>query len=107
MSRKSEIVESPRMDSPDLIPEGFVGTEGTPGDPWEALKPSEPPENHENQKNPEILEIPLFLPISPKGPGPCPTLSLFIGGVALEGKLHWFTNNEGWIRCRKGQYTTG
>ena len=48
MSRKSENVESPKTDSPDLIPEGFGGAQGTPGDPWEPLK------------HPKTLEIPGF-----------------------------------------------
>ena len=58
MSRTIENVESPKMDSPDLIPEGFVGVQGTPGDPWEPLKPPKTTENHENPKNLEIPEIP-------------------------------------------------
>ena len=36
--RKSEKNESPKMDSPDLIPERFGGAQGGPGNPWEPLK---------------------------------------------------------------------
>ena len=63
MSRKSENVESPKTDSPDLIPGGVVGIQGTPGDPWEPLGTpgnSETFENPENQKNPEISSIPAY-----------------------------------------------
>ena len=65
MSRKNENVKSPKMDSPDLIPEGLGGAQGALGDPWEPLKsPKTPknPENPKNQKNPKNPEIPPLIP---------------------------------------------
>ena len=45
MEGKVEHVKCPKMDSPDLIPEGFGRVQGTPGNPWGALGTPETPRN--------------------------------------------------------------
>ena len=62
MKGKVENVKCPKMDSPDLIPEGFVRVQGTPGDPWGPLK-------HQISLNFRVFrafgEIPLFSLLAP------------------------------------------
>ena len=65
MSRKSENVESPKMDSPDLIPEGLVEAQGTPGDPWGPLGTPETPKNPEIPGLPGFREFSLNSPVGP------------------------------------------
>ena len=61
MKGKVENVKCPKMDSPDLIPEGFGRVQGSPGDLWGPLK------------HPETLEFPGFRDF-----GKIPGISLYL-----------------------------
>ena len=81
MSRISENVESSKTDSPDLIPEGFVGVQGTPGDPWEPLKHPKTLKFRVFRGFGNFPLIPLLAPIGPLGPWPVSDADSSLGRI--------------------------